>query len=147
MKLITYISFPGNAREAMNFYQSCLGGELTFMEVGGSPIEEHLTNMKKDDILHGQLVLSDLTLMGSDMVGPQGYVKGNNVTIMLLCDNEEQVNKHYASLSEGGSAVMPPSPAFWGGVFGHLVDKYGIEWGVHWSEEYSGGGADCGVKV
>ena len=59
MKLITYITFPGHAREAMNFYKDCLGGELSIMEVGGSAIEEHLAEMKKDAILHSQVVLGD----------------------------------------------------------------------------------------
>ena len=131
MKLITYITFPGHAREAMNFYKDCLGGELSIMEVGGSAIEEHLAEMKKDAILHSQVVLGDFSLMGSDMIGPKGYSQGNNVTLMLLCDSEEQINRNFASLSEGGTAVMPVAPAFWGGLYGHLIDKYGIEWGLH----------------
>ncbi|MBC8065684.1 MAG: VOC family protein [Chlorobia bacterium] len=135
MKIITYISFAGNAREAMNFYKGCLGGELTIMEVGGSPIEEHLTSMKKDDILHSQLDSGNLSLMGSDMCGPNGITKGNNVTLMLLCESEELLHKNYASLVDGGTRVMPVGPAFWGGLYGHLVDRFGIEWGLHWSEE------------
>ncbi len=135
MKIVSYITFNGNAREAMTFYREALGGELSFMEVGGSAMEEHLPHMNKTDIVHGQLDLGNLTLMGSDMVGPQGYTKDSNITLMLLCESEALVHEKYAKLSEGGQAVIPPAPAFWGGIYGHLVDKYGTEWGVHWSED------------
>lgn len=135
MKIVSYITFNGNAREALTFYKEALGGDLSFIEVGGSAIEEHLQGMPKDGIVHGQLDLGNLTLMGSDMVGPQGYTKDSNITLMLLCESEALVHEKYAKLAEGGQTVMPPGPAFWGGIYGHLQDKYGVEWGIHWSEE------------
>lgn len=33
-----HLIFSGNYREAMNFYKSCLGGELTLQTIGESPL-------------------------------------------------------------------------------------------------------------
>lgn len=41
MKLITYLNFPGTCEEALKFYQSVLGGEITaMMRHEGSPMEQ-----------------------------------------------------------------------------------------------------------
>lgn len=135
MKIVTYITFDGNAREALTFYKEALGGELTLMPVAGSAIEEHMGHMPKDALIHGQLDLGNLTLMASDMTGPAGYVKGGNMMPMLMCESEALVHEKYAKLVEGGQSTMAPGPAFWGGIFGHLTDKFGIDWGLHWSED------------
>ena len=37
-QLNAYLRFNGKCREAMTFYQACLGGELTIQTVGESPM-------------------------------------------------------------------------------------------------------------
>ena len=127
-QLNAYINFAGNTREAMNFYKSCLGGELEIMEFEGSAIEEHMPSEMKHSVLHSMLTNGGIRLMASDMPNPAGITVGNNISLILDCDSTEEIHRFYNNLAEGGTPDHPVQPAFWGGIFGHLVDKYGIAW-------------------
>ncbi len=129
--IYAYITFNGNCREAMNFYQQCLGGELTLQTVGESPMADKMPAQMKDSILHANLTNQTLVLMGSDLVGENGLNKGNSITLMLNCDSEEQIRKLYTQLSEGGKQTYPLENTFWGALFGNLTDKYGTHWALN----------------
>ncbi len=128
MQINSYLTFNGNCREAMAFYQECLGGELYFQTVGESPLSEKMPKKMKDCILHFTLTKSSLVLMGSDMVSGKGLIKGNAVSLSLNCSSEEEIKGCYASLSEGGSQNHPLENSFWGALFGDLTDRYGNHW-------------------
>lgn len=86
-----YLTFGGNCREAMNFYNDVLGGELKLQTIGDSPLVEKMPADMKKYILHSQLTNETLTLMGSDMVSEQGLIKGNAVSLMLACNSESSI--------------------------------------------------------
>jgi len=127
-KLIAYLTFSGNCREAMSFYQECLGGELYFQTVGDVPMTENLPTCMKAWILHSSLQRSDMVLMGTDMVGEQGLIRGNAISILIECSNEKEMRNYYEMLSEGGQSTYPIEQTFWGALFGGLIDKYGNSW-------------------
>lgn len=128
----TYLTFNGNCRHAMNFYQQCLGGELQLQTVGESPIADKLPGQMKDLILHARLANGNIVLMGSDMVGEEGLTKGNSVSLMLDCTSEEEIRRYYAALAAGGKATHSLEISFWGALFGDLIDKYGNQWLLHY---------------
>ena len=76
-----YLTFNGNCREAMSFYQECLGGELNLQTVAGSPMENEMPAEAKQKILHSSLTRDSLVLLGSDLAGPEGVVKGNTISL------------------------------------------------------------------
>jgi PhnB protein len=131
----TYLTFNGNCREAMQFYQQCLGGELMLQTIGESPVADKLPAQMQESILHSTLTKGPLVLMASDMVGDKGLLKGNNVSLMLNCSNEEEIKKIYSQLSAGGEATHPLENSFWGALFGDLVDKYGNQWLLHFDQK------------
>jgi PhnB protein len=59
----TYLTFSGNCREAMTFYQKCLGGELSFQTIGEPPLSEKLPKKMKDFILNFTFSNGSLLLM------------------------------------------------------------------------------------
>ncbi|MCC6461421.1 MAG: VOC family protein [Saprospiraceae bacterium] len=124
----TYLSFNGNCREAMQFYQACLGGELFLQTIGESPLSEQMPERMKTCILHATVTRGALVLMGSDMVGEQGLHKGNAVSLCLQCSSEEEIRTTYARLAEGGAATHPLETTIWGALFGGLTDKFGNHW-------------------
>lgn len=128
MQINSYLTFNGNCREAMTFYQECLGGELTFQTVSDSPLSKKMSKQMKDCILHATLTKEALILQGSDMVPKIGLVKGNTVSLSLDCNSEEEIKKIYTKLSEKGKANHPLENTFWGALFGDLTDKYGHHW-------------------
>lgn len=128
MVINSYLTFSGNCREAMQFYKRCLGGELNFQTIGESPMADKMPEPMKACILHATLTKGELVLMGSDMVGEQGLIKGNAVSLSLNCSSEEEIKTCYKKLSSGGAATYPLEHTFWGALFGGLTDKFGNHW-------------------
>jgi PhnB protein len=128
-RLNPYIQFDGSAREALEFYQSVFGGELTTSTFG----EFGAGHGGDDDnkLMHGQLETpSGYTLMASDT--PQGmpYNPGENVMVSLSGDDDD-LREHFAKLSEGGKVTVPLEKQMWGDEFGQLIDRFGVSWLVN----------------
>ena len=130
-----YLTFNGNCREAMKFYQQCLGGELIFQTVGESPLSQKLPKKMKNYILHATLAKENFVLMGSDMVSDEGLAKGNNISLLLNCYNEEDIKSCYTKLSKKGKQNHPLEDSFWGALFGELTDKYGHRWILNFTKK------------
>lgn len=124
-----YINFDGNTKEAMEFYQSVLGGELTFNTFGesGAPVEEK----DKDKIMHAMLENDTLTFMAADGGVHSSIQMGDNVSLSISGDEEEVLRKYFEGLSEGGEVAVPLAKQVWGDTFGMFTDKFGIHWMVN----------------
>lgn len=129
-----YLNFNGNCREAMTFYKKCLGGELTVQTVEGSPIEFQCPPSMKHQVLHASLLKGNLVLMASDMIEPEGFIKGNTISLSLNCKSEREIKTFFARLSAGGRITHPLEKQFWGATFGVLTDKYGIKWMLNYDK-------------
>lgn len=129
-----YLNFDGNCREAMEFYKSCLGGELTFMTVEGSPMASQVPENYKNQIMHSSLQAEGITLMASDTLGFHELKLGNNVSLCLVGNSEDEVKTLFSKLSEGGKVSAPLKEEFFG-WFGMFTDKFGIQWMVQFGKE------------
>lgn len=129
-----YLSFNGNCREAMTFYQQCLGGNLWLQTTADSPGSEKLPAAMKNYIVHARLDNGSVSIMGSDMVEDAGLQTGNAVSLLLHCSSESEIRELFAKLSEGGAGTNPPVNTFWGGLSGNLRDKYGNHWLLHFDD-------------
>ena len=134
MKEITaYLNFDGNCREAMTFYQKCLGAELNMMafsEMPPAPGQPALPKEAKDRILHARLAKGATVVMGCDTMPGMGEPlrPGNNFWLALTCESAEEVDKLFAALGEKGKPVMAPAGTFWAARFAMLTDKFGVNW-------------------
>jgi PhnB protein len=129
-KLNPYISFNGNAREAMEFYKSVFGGELqlrTFKEAEAS------SGPSQDNkIMHSHLVAENgITIMSADTPASKGAGANGNISISLSGDKDEELRGYFEKLSEGAKIQEPLATAPWGDSFGMLEDKFGINWLVN----------------
>jgi len=103
-----YVGFNGKCRETMTFYKECLGGELTLQTVTETPVAAQCPEGMQDQIMHSMLVKNgSLLLMGSDMVGPDGFIKRNNIALSLNCSSEEEINTLFSKLSASGKILDP----------------------------------------
>lgn len=126
MTVAPYLSFNGQCREAMTFYQKVLGGTgLQFMTYGEQPMPgmEHM----KDRIMHSDMKIDGALLMGADSPMGQDSASGN-VSVMHDPANVEEGKRTFDALAEGGEVVMPFSPTSWSPGFGMVKDRYGIFW-------------------
>lgn len=143
MKAInTYLNFNGTCEEAFNFYKSVFGGEFSviqrFNEMPPDVPEEHRpSDNEGNKIMHVTLPISEHSiLMGSDYSEKMSHKKeGNNFSISIDAESEEEAKGLFKELSDGGQVIMPLDMTFWGSLFGMLADKFGIQWMVSYSEE------------
>ncbi len=128
-RLNPYISFQDTARDAMEFYRSVFGGNLTmntFGEYGaqGTPAA--------DKIMHAMLETdSGFTLMASDTPEGMEYRPGRNISVSLSGDDEPELRGYWEKLADGGTVEMPLEKQMWGDYFGSCVDRFGISWMVN----------------
>ncbi|TXS48055.1 VOC family protein [Streptomyces sp. uw30] len=127
-RLNPYITFAGDARQALEFYKEVFGGTLnmnTYAEFGQKD-----TPMA-DNIMHGMLETpSDFTLMAADT--PTGDHKpGNNMSVSLSGDDEAELRGYWEKLSAGAHVAVPLDKQMWGDVFGMCTDRFGITWMVN----------------
>jgi PhnB protein len=126
-QLNAYLMFPGNCKEAMEFYKGCLGGELTTMTHGDSPMAAQAPAEWRDKIMHSMLASGKMTLMGADHVVEEGYKPGNAVYLCLVCESREEIETLFSKLSQGGQVRNPLKEEFFG-TYGDLTDRYGFNW-------------------
>lgn len=133
-QLNPYLSFRDNAREAMTFYRSVFGGELTISTFAEFHASEDPA--EQDKVMHSMLVTPDgLTLMGADTPNSMEYKPQAGVAISLSGDDEERLRGWWEKLSEGGTVQMPLERAPWGDTFGMCVDRFGTRWLVNIADE------------
>ena len=133
-----YLNFGGNCEEAFNFYKSIFGGEfLTIMRFKDVPAEYQMAESEAEKIMHVAIPVGQGTiLMGSDTPAAMGpTTTGNNFSIVISAESEEEATKLFNGLSAGGQVTMPLEKAFWDAYFGMLIDKFGVQWMV--SYDYS----------
>jgi len=126
-QLNPYLSFRDNAREAMEFYQSVFGGELTISTFGEFQASDDLAEQAK--VMHSLLSTDGgLVLMASDTPNQLDLTPGSNLSISLSGTDEPELRRYWAMLSDGGTVAMPLGPAPWGDTFGMCSDKFGVNW-------------------
>ncbi len=124
-----YISFPGTAREAMEFYRDVFGGNLTLNTYGEQGGQDAPT---PDNIMHGSLETDrGFMLMGADTPPGMEHTPGNNIAISLSGDDGDELRGYWEKLSAGGTVTVPLEKQMWGDEFGMCVDRFGIGWMVN----------------
>ena len=130
VRLNPYLNFRDDARDAMTFYQSVLGGELTISTFGEFHASEDPA--EQDKVMHAQLETPDgLVLMASDTPQAMEFRPQAGVAVSLSGDDEDTLRAYWERLSEDGSVVMPFEQAPWGATFGMCVDRFGTSWMVN----------------
>ncbi len=130
VRLNPYLNFRDDAREAMTFYQSVLGGELTISTFA----EFHASDdpAEQEKVMHSQLETPDgFVLMASDTPARMEFRPQAGVAVSISGDDEDKLRGFWERLSEGGKVEMPFEKAPWGAIFGMCVDRFGTSWLVN----------------
>ncbi|MGW7365454.1 VOC family protein [Streptomyces sp. NPDC054841] len=133
-RLNPYISFNGDARQAMEFYKEIFGGTLAVNTFGDFGEKE--AGDAADKIMHSMLETdSGFTLMGADTPPGMEHKPGNNISVSLSGDDADELRGYWDKLSRGGTVSVPLEKQMWGDVFGMCTDRFGITWLVNISEQ------------
>lgn len=136
MSAIVYLNFDGVAEQAIDFYADALNAiEVKkvkfkdFPQDPNYPLPENELNMVMESSIEfagGKIMMSDLLPSMKNVTGE--LVKGNNILISIVNDDQQTLEQYFTNLSVGGYVIMPLSNTPWSSCFGMLVDKFGVSW-------------------
>lgn len=129
--LTPYLLFDGNCYQAMEFYKSCFGGELTVLKVKDSLARDHMPAHQFEKIINARLTRGNVEISASDWLRPdRKRIPGNTVCLYLSGGKPEELKVMFERLSLGGDVNDPLTEQFFG-IYGALNDRFGIRWMFH----------------
>ncbi|MFO1311220.1 MAG: VOC family protein [Burkholderiales bacterium] len=133
MRVEPYLFLEGRCDEAIAFYKSALGAEVTMLmryrEAPDPPPPGMLPPGSDDKIMHASLKIGASTVMASDgMCSGKPSMQG--FSLSLTVDTEGEAERAFAALSAEGQVTMPLGKTFWSPKFGMCTDKFGVGWMV-----------------
>ncbi len=126
MKLDIYVNYPGNCRQAFQFYEQHLGGKITMMMTHQeNPDAPNVPEDWKNAILNATMEIGGAVLMGADIPHAEPM---RSAYLTLRLGTAEEAEKVYAILGEGGQIFMKMEETFFATRFAMLRDKFGTSW-------------------
>ncbi|TAJ48541.1 MAG: VOC family protein [Herbiconiux sp.] len=138
----THLNFRGDARAALEFYQTVFGGQVTVATYGDFGMPQDVPGA--DRVVFGQVVSSEgFRVLAYDIPGQLGGSpdnagstrRENGVTITdqpffvsVEGGSLEEVQRYWDALSTGASIVEPLAASAWSAGFGMLTDRFGVTW-------------------
>ena len=130
INLTPFLLFDGNCAEAMTFYQSCLGGELTLTRISDTPMKDQLPPALQQKVAHANLKNDKIEFSATDWMHPVRKPKqGNTVCMYINGGNYDELKQIFDKLSEGADKdLLDDLRDMPFGSYGHLADKFGVHW-------------------
>lgn len=130
MSLSVYLYFKGCCREAFDHYKSVFDAEEICCQSYSDGPPEMFGEEPADRIMHTTIRIGETNLMGSDRVSTcdEPIIVGNNFSVTYQPSSQEEADRLFPKLAEGGEITMPLQENFWGSYFGLCTDKFGIHW-------------------
>lgn len=134
MQVEPYLFFNGRCEEALDFYRSALGAEVTSLmryKDSPEPMEPGMVPPGSEDkVMHANLRIGETQIMASDGdCAGQPDFRGFSLTITV--PDAADADRMFAALADGGQVQMPLARTFWSPRFGMLVDRFGLGWMVN----------------
>jgi PhnB protein len=125
--LMPYLLFDGHCHQAMEFYKSCFGGELSFTKVKDSPAKDQMRAAQHDKVIYARLS-GDVEISASDWLRPDRTpIRGNTACLYLSGGTLRELKALFDKLSDGAEVTDPLKQQFFG-TYGALNDKFGVRW-------------------
>jgi PhnB protein len=130
VRLTPFLLFEGNCVEAMQFYQSSLGGELAITRVGDMPTKDQIPPEQRQKVAHAHLKSGAIEFSATDWQHPTRMPRqGNTVAMYISGGTYAQLREIFDKLSAGADeALLDDLRDMPFGTYGHLADKYGVHW-------------------
>lgn len=124
----SYLFFDGRCEEAIDFYRSALGAELTMlMRFKDSPDSQACPSPAPDKVMHASFRIGETTVLASDG-RCEGKSNFEGFSLALTASTEAEADRIFAALSEGGEVQMPLAKTFFSPRFGMVADRFGVSW-------------------
>ena len=126
MKLDIYVNYRGNCEQAFRFYEQHLGGKITsMMRHSELPSQTSVPADWKNAILHARVEIGKTVVMGADIPAAEPM---RSAYLTLRVDTDEEAERLYALLSDGGQIFMKMEETFFASRFAMVRDRFGTSW-------------------
>ncbi|MEV0620183.1 VOC family protein [Nonomuraea sp. NPDC050404] len=138
VKTVTHLNFRGDARAALEFYQSVFGGDLaavTYEDAGA--VQDPAA---ADQVMWGQVLSGEgFHVMAYDVPASLPWNQGENpFFVSVRGETTQEISAYWEKLSEGAAIVQPLEPSGWAPLYGMLKDRFGVVWVLDVVSEYNG---------
>ena len=126
MKMNTYINFAGTCAEAFAYYEKHLGAKPGMtMTHAQLPVPSQLGPEWKDKVLHARIEIGGTELAAADIPNAEPM---RSAYLTLSVDSDQDAERIFAALADGGRVLMPMVDTFFASRFGQVRDRFGINW-------------------
>lgn len=124
LKITTFLMFEGKAEEAINFYISLFSdSEIKSISRYGEN-EGGAVGATR----HAVFTLNGQEFMCIDSVVKHGFSFTPSMSLFVSLDTENELDKIYAALAEGGQTLMPLAAYPFSKKYAWVNDRYGVSW-------------------
>ena len=128
MQLHTYLNYGGNCELAFKFYEQHLNGKITMlMRHADGPGASSMPPDWGEKVLHARMTLGGTELMAAD-IPPERFQPMRSAYLSLTLGSDEEAERVFAQLAEGGEVFMPMQTTFFATRFAMLRDRFGTSW-------------------
>jgi len=130
LRCTPFLLFDGDCAEAMTFYHYCLGGELTLIKLGDTPMKAQFPPEKHDRIINARLNVGELEISATDWMSDAVTRRpGNTMSIYVTGGSYDELKTPFEKLSEGaGKETFQALHEMPFGIYGQFTDKFGVPW-------------------
>ena len=131
LRSIPFLLFDGNCAEAMTFYHQCLGGELTLIPLGDTPMKDQFPKEKHSRLINAQLKSGAIEISATDWMASPVFdpIQGNTYALFIIGSSYNELKTVFDKLSQGADKErfqeLHDLPF---GIYGQFYDKYGVQW-------------------
>jgi len=125
MRLDIYVNYRGHCEEAFRFYEQHLGGRITALTCHREQPNPSLPAEWNDKVLHARIEIGSTVLMGADVPHAEPM---RSAYLTLSVDSEEEAERIYAVLADGGEVFMTMEQMPFANRFAMLRDRFGTSW-------------------
>ena len=131
LRVTPFLLFDGNCFEAMTFYHTCLGGELTLTKLGDTPMKDMFPKEKWERLINANLRSGDIEISATDWMAAPQYEPhpGDTTAIFVIGKGLEELKAVFDKLSVGAEKEkfqeLHDLPF---GTYGQFTDKFGVHW-------------------
>ncbi|WP_338752552.1 VOC family protein [Bacillus sp. FJAT-52991] len=122
-----YLTFNGNAREAIDFYANTFQAEIQGIQTFGEA-DFPTPPEAAEKIMHARFGKGDFVIMVSDSFLGQRVESGNQISLALTLETEQEIQSIYDTLRQDGTVLMELQDTFWNSKFAKVQDRFGVIW-------------------
>ncbi len=139
--LTPHLNFRGEARAALEFYQSVFGGDLVAITYGdmakventadaGEVVWGQMPDDEAERIVWGQVSAGNgFRVMAYDVPPSRPLDRGEDPFFASLRgDSADEIAELWKRLSDGAEIKTPLAPSAFSPLYGMLTDRFGITW-------------------